>query len=221
MWEIEEPDHYRLGRSLREEVLACILGGYGIPAEVGLAAYGRLRAVPAEELYSQATVEALLSKPLTVAGRSVRYRFAGQKARHVSASMAALNAINEEAPDRDLRNALVALPGIGPKTASWVVRNWRSSDHVSILDVHIIRACRALGLFQQSWRVERHYTLMEDAYLTFAQAVGARASILDSVMWMTMRQLPASIIENMVSNGANKFYKRQLNAIDSEQMSLI
>ena len=134
MWEIEEPDHYRLGRSLREEVLACILGGYGIPAEVGLAAYGRLRAVPAEELYSQATVEALLSKPLTVAGRSVRYRFAGQKARHVSASMAALNAINEEAPDRDLRNALVALPGIGPKTASWVVRNWRSSDHVSILD---------------------------------------------------------------------------------------
>src|SRR5262245_36718563 len=34
---------YRLGRSLIEEVVACLLGGHGIPAEVGIAAFHRLR----------------------------------------------------------------------------------------------------------------------------------------------------------------------------------
>lgn len=221
MWEIEEPDHYRLGRSLREEVLACILGGYGIPAEVGLAAYARLRAVHAENLRDKEAVEALLSQPLTIAGRSVRYRFAAQKARHISASMAGLDAIDAEAPDRHLRDALVGLPGIGPKTASWIVRNWRGSDQVSILDVHIIRACRALGIFQQTWRVERNYMLMEDAYLAFAEAVGARASILDSVIWMTMRRLPPSIVETMGSRKANKIYDKRIKSVDTGQMVLI
>ena len=48
MWEVEAPAHYKLGRSLEEELIACLLGGYGIPAEVGLAAYERLRAVNVE-----------------------------------------------------------------------------------------------------------------------------------------------------------------------------
>jgi hypothetical protein len=34
----------RLGSALQEELAACLLGGYGIPAEVGLAAYERVRA---------------------------------------------------------------------------------------------------------------------------------------------------------------------------------
>lgn len=200
MWELEEPHHYRLGRSLREEVLACILGGYGIPAEVGLAAYARLREAPSADLYDEDAVRALLAEPLSVQGRSVRYRFVHQKARHVASSMTGLDQIDAEAPDRDLRDALVQLPGIGPKTASWIVRNWRGSDHVSILDVHIVRACRSLGIFKSSWRVERHYPLMEKAYLAFAGALGARASILDSVMWMTMRRLPSSIVGTLVLN---------------------
>lgn len=70
MWEIEEPDHYRLGRSLREEVLACILGGYGIPAEVGLAAYARLREAPATDLHDEDVVRALLAEPLPVHTRA-------------------------------------------------------------------------------------------------------------------------------------------------------
>jgi hypothetical protein len=36
------PLRYRLGRTLAEEVGACLLGGHGISAEVGLAAYERL-----------------------------------------------------------------------------------------------------------------------------------------------------------------------------------
>src|SRR2546429_8375948 len=35
--------HFRIGETLPEEIAACLLGGYGIPAEVGLAAFHRVR----------------------------------------------------------------------------------------------------------------------------------------------------------------------------------
>ncbi len=221
MWEIEEPEHYRLGRSLRDETLACLLGGYGIPAEVGLAAYARLREAMDADLGSEDRVLAMLLEPLQVNGRQVRYRFARQKARYVSAAVRGLATISEDGDDRALRDSLVGLPGIGPKTASWIVRNWRQSDDVSILDVHIIRAGLALGIFQPDWRVERHYRVMEDAYLLFARAIGARASILDSVMWMTMRELPSSIVAAMRPKRMNNAVDSRTAAIDSRQLNLI
>lgn len=39
----DRPSCHRIGRTFEEEVVACMLGGHGIPAEVGLAAFGRLR----------------------------------------------------------------------------------------------------------------------------------------------------------------------------------
>jgi N-glycosylase/DNA lyase len=221
MWEMEEPEHFRLGSSLREEVLACLLGGYGIPAEVGLAAYARLRVVPSEVLLHDEAIYDLLAEPMILRGRSVRYRFARQKARRVAGAMARLPDIDAEAPDRTLRDALTALPGIGPKTASWIVRNWRGSDHVSILDVHVIRACRALGLFDPTWTVVRHYTFMEDAYLAFAKAIGARASILDSIIWMTMRRLPPSIVAALRPNRPRLTNPPRKGGFDRRQIALI
>ncbi|WP_051768223.1 hypothetical protein [Sphingobium sp. DC-2] len=221
MWETEDPEHYRLGRTLREEMLACLLGGYGIPAEVGLAAYERLRTAPPEMLEEEQAVLELLTVPLEVKGRSVRYRFARQKARHVALCVRGLTDIDVDAGDRDLRDALVGLSGIGLKTASWIVRNWRDSDEVSILDVHIIRACHSLGLFDAAWRVERHYAQMEAAYLAFAKAVGARASILDSVIWMTMRQLPQDIVAQLNGKDVRIRKKSVSKTIDIRQAVLI
>src|SRR5436309_188330 len=37
------PANQRFGQSLREEAAACVLGGHGIPAHVGVAAFCRLR----------------------------------------------------------------------------------------------------------------------------------------------------------------------------------
>lgn len=205
MWEIEAPDHYRLGRSLEEELIACLLGGYGIPAEVGLAAYERLRAVNAEEpdrLLDAETVLGLLQEPLVLNGRPVRYRFANQKSAYLAASMGQLRDLDHEAPDRDLRDALTTLPGVGPKTASWVVRNWRGSDCVSILDIHILRAGRILKIFPKTWSVEKHYLQLEDAFLRFADDISVKASILDSVMWMNMRQIPAAILRRLIDPDA-------------------
>lgn len=201
MWEVEAPEHYKLGRTLDEELIACLLGGYGIPAEVGLAAYERLRVVNADDpaaLRNEEVVLALLEEPLTVEGRSVRYRFAKQKAGYLAGSMRQLLQVDQEASDRDLRDALTALPGIGLKTASWIVRNWRDSNCVSILDIHILRAGRILQIFPESWSVERQYLELEGAFLHFADAISVKASILDSVIWMNMRQLPAAIVWKLI-----------------------
>ena len=202
MWILEEPDHYQLGSSLEEEVLACLLGGYGIPAEIGLAAYERLRFEISRDkrrLTDAEFVYNLLSQPMVLDGRKVRYRFARQKANYIAAVFSGLKKSWYKQNDRQLRDSLMELPGIGPKTASWIVRNWRGSDEVSILDVHILRAGKVLGIFPEKWRVDRHYNLLEDAYLEFARAIETRASILDSVMWMTMRRLSLAMIARLLS----------------------
>lgn len=193
MWKLDAPDHYRLGGSLEEELLACMLGGYGIPAEVGLAAYDRLRkcmhASP-DALSEDRAVFDALSTPFRVGDRTVRYRFARQKAGYVAAAFRALPDIDRSQDDVALRDELTKLRGVGRKTASWVVRNLRRSDEVAILDVHILRAGRALGIFEPDLTVERHYLALEAAYLRFAASIETEASILDSVMWNTMRLLP-------------------------------
>lgn len=221
MWGEEHPTHYRLGRTLREELIACLLGGYGIPAEVGLAAYERLSAIDREDptrLTDPALAVELLSKPLSVGERQVRYRFAAQKGRYLAAALSALGGIDQACDDRQLRGKLMSLPGVGPKTASWIVRNWRASDDVSILDVHIIRASRMLHLFKKEWSVDRHYVEMENAYLEFARSIGSRASVLDSVMWMTMRQLPPSLLKIFVAPGAERSSARDSVARRSQQL---
>jgi len=221
LWELDEPDHYRLGRTLREEVLACLLGGYGIPAEVGLAAYRRLREIPEDELRDADVVRESLSRPLDVQGRPVRYRFANQKSSYVAAAMRGMDAISQEDEDVALRDQLVGLPGIGLKTASWVVRNWRGSDLVAILDVHIVGAATGLGLFDTGWRVDRDYRRMEKAYLGFCSSISARASILDSVMWMTMRQLPSSIAARLKVPTSPSTKSNRHEMFDTGQLQLV
>lgn len=201
MWEVEAPEHYKLGNTLEEETLACLLGGYGIPAEVGLAAYERLRERFIDDpqaLKHEETVLEMLLEPLDIGERKVRYRFAKQKARYISAAMTAMPQVDRAGSDRDLRAKLVDIPGIGLKTASWIVRNWRNSDEVSILDIHILRAGQILGVFPKEQTVEKHYLILEDSYLEFAASISVRASILDSVMWMTMRQMPNSLIKKLL-----------------------
>lgn len=134
---------YRLGRTLREEVGACLLGGHGIPARIGLLAFEHLKAKGAFDASSpsEPTLREWLSEPINVDGRSIRYRFAAQKARYLAAALARL--ATESTPmhsGRALRDWLTGIPGVGFKTASWIARNWLDADDVAILDIHIQRA---------------------------------------------------------------------------------
>jgi thermostable 8-oxoguanine DNA glycosylase len=195
---VNRADDFRLGKSLLEEVIICLLGGHGMPAEVGLAASRRLLERLQSEagaVLSERQIEELLREPLAVNGRRVRYRFAMQRSKYLSASMRKLPSINEhELSDIEFRDALRQLPGIGPKTASWIVRNRRGSDDVAILDVHIVRACQIMSVFEDNANPARKYTELERRFLEFCSALGVRASVLDAVMWATMRKISKPLL---------------------------
>jgi thermostable 8-oxoguanine DNA glycosylase len=181
---------HRLGRTLREEIAACLLGGFGIPAEVGLAAFSRIRdrglldGEPAAAL-----LMTTLREPLRIGERVVRYRFASQKATYLAQVLRQVDGLASPSDDVTFRDSLADLPGIGLKTASWITRNTRDSDAVAILDVHVCRACVVAGVFRSGVRVAGAYRRLEDRYLAFASAIDVRPSLLDSLMWENMRRL--------------------------------
>lgn len=187
----------RLGSCLREEVAACLLGGYGIPAEVGLAAYKRLKSA---DLLSggirETEILAALMDPLSLSnGRSVRYRFAQSKAAALAVTLELLDGASVPVEARRLREWLTRLPGVGLKTASWIVRNHLDSDAVAILDVHLLRAGYLMGLFPHDIRLPRDYLALESSYLEFASRMGVRAALLDACIWAQMKKAGRMALE--------------------------
>jgi thermostable 8-oxoguanine DNA glycosylase len=151
-----------------------------------------------------------LQRPLNLGNRSVRYRFARQKARYLAQALAKLDRDDFEGlRDQALRDALLALPGIGYKTASWITRNWLDSDAVAILDIHIVRAGLLAGFFDPSLSVERHYSRLEAQFLTFSEGLGVRASELDAVIWAEMMASPQSVAQAMQALPASALKAKQ------------
>jgi thermostable 8-oxoguanine DNA glycosylase len=144
----------------------------------------------ANSVPSRNELERLLREPLNVNGCLQRYRFPQQRADRL---FIALTSINESPPPTNdpiqFRESLMSLPGIGPKTASWIVRNWSGSDEVAILDVHVLRAGAIIGLFPENYRLPKDYGLLERRFLDFAKALQIRASVLDALIWREMRVL--------------------------------
>ncbi|MEQ8749015.1 MAG: hypothetical protein RIC52_04490 [Amphiplicatus sp.] len=181
------------GTPLIEDVAFCILGGYGVKMEVNRAAFKRIsESGMLNEGWEPKSedIEALLRIPLDVAGRKVRYRFPRQKALRLAEAIRRVREFPPFSDDaRACRDALMALPGVGPKTASWIVRNWRGSNEVAILDIHVMRAGQIIGLFPQDARLPRDYGVLESRFLEFAEALDVPASLLDAIMWREMRVL--------------------------------
>ena len=181
-------DHHALGRTLVEEVCACLLAGHGVRAELALAVFARVR----DEglLRADAPVDALeraLRRPLGGAGP--RYRFARRKASQLPGAVRAARRLAPPHAPLELRRQLLAIDGIGPKTASWIVRNHLGSNDVAILDVHITRACVAAGVFPRGSDPARDYFGLEHRFLAFCAAIGEPASRVDAIMWGYMRRL--------------------------------
>ncbi len=183
--------NYRLGRTLEEEITACLLGGYGIPSEVGMAAFQNIKDKGLISKYpsKEDEISQQLRAPVLVKGKSTYYRFYNQKAKFLSS---ALNILHQENPASHchvaFRNWLKEhLPGIGWKTASWVTRNFLDSDHVAILDIHICRAGQLIGLYDKNDSVEKDYLSMEKKFINFANAIGVRPAILDTLIWRQMK----------------------------------
>jgi thermostable 8-oxoguanine DNA glycosylase len=182
--------------SLIEELGFCLLGGFGIKYEVNVLAFERLRECGVFDLAvrcSESEIEALLLEPLPTKVRPVRYRFPKQRARRLAK-------MREEMGSRDLsgltpldvRDELMEIEGVGPKTASWVVRNLFGSDEVAILDVHIIRVCQFLGIFPARISLPKDYAALEKRFLQFAETAGVSSALLDAIMWAEARTIPSS-----------------------------
>lgn len=181
---------FQLGKTLLEEVCVCLLGGYGMPAELGLAAFKRL--ANKGLISSRTTIEKFeseLSKPFKFGTKLRKYRFISQKSRYLHGALQAINQDNVPDCPTELRAFLTTIPGIGPKTASWIVRNHKGSDEVAILDIHIIRAGISIGLFEPNSNPTRDYFELERRFLHFCIALDEPASLVDAMMWEYMRRI--------------------------------
>lgn len=183
---------YKLGKTILEEIVVCLLGGFGMPSEVGLAAFERLKQqglirgkVPF------ATIYAALKEPFVLAdGRRMTYRFYNQKSNYIHKFLDREDI--EEIPlhcDMALRKWLLTVDGIGLKTASWITRNWLDSDKVAILDVHILRAGMLAGFYEhREYDMNRYYLSLEQQYLSFCDALEVSSSIMDAIIWDFMKK---------------------------------
>ncbi|QMV19719.1 8-oxoguanine DNA glycosylase [Granulicella sp. 5B5] len=183
-------NRYRAKDGIVNELGFCMLGGFGITAELATVAFERCKEAGlfanAETRAERWTTE--LSSPFTLNGRSIRYRYPNQKARFLSAAMKYVKE-HELSLDsgRALRDQLLEIAGVGYKTASWVTRNVLDSDDVAILDIHLIRAGRLCGLFSAKDDVQRNYLSMEERFLLFSRQLQLRPAILDCLIWDEMR----------------------------------
>lgn len=191
-WNEEDTPSFACGASsLAEEIGFCLLGGYSVTFEANIAAFEWLRQNeifdPRNEVSEDRILE-LLSEPLNVKGRLRRYRFPNQRARRIASMRRQLVEMPLDlVSPRALRDRLMTFEGIGPKTASWIVRNHLDSDEVAIIDVHVLRACRLMSLFPDEISLPRDYESLEERFLDFAKAIKVRSSLLDAVMWAETR----------------------------------
>ena len=190
---VSQKIRYKWGTSLIEEVAACILGGYGITAEMGFASFqalkekGLLSRNVALNANLKDDIYHILSSGFSLNNKIVRYRFAQQRAERLSAAIRKI--VTDNIPDSDLafRNWLLTFNGVGPKTASWITRNWLDSDNVAIIDIHIFRACTIMGLFSGKEKIDRDYFKLERVFLQLAKAMNVCASKIDVIIWSQMK----------------------------------
>lgn len=190
---------HQWGGDLRDEVVGCLLGGFGITYEVNRAAFERIKGCGLlnKTDVSEEDVIAALSKPLLVGKRQVGYRFPRQKGRFVYAALRALNSETPSTEDSDkLRRWLMRLPGIGIKTASWITRNVIPGAQCAVIDVHIFRAGVIMGLFRGDEKLPGDYERLEARFIRFAQAINADVTRLDVLIWCQMRESGAVGLEH-------------------------
>ena len=173
---------------IESEIVFCLLGGFGVTAELAHAAYQAvLELLDVEPAPGAETIEERLRQPLP--GGWGHYRFPKQRAERISN---ALRQIRAQPPPNDpieLRPYLIQLHGVGPKTAAWIVRNVTGCADVAIIDIWLIRALTWIGIFKPEWRVEKHYERFEDVFLQFASHGNVQPGALDLCIWEYSRVL--------------------------------
>jgi N-glycosylase/DNA lyase len=188
--------------ALRKELIFCLLGGHGVTYELALSAMKIVWSrAPFAERWTpgrlRRAVHGELAKPQfgprRADGLLRRYRFPARKARLVTEAVfwvrsqggirVGLAACETETQRRAW---LCGCPGVGMKTASWVLRNCGWAQRLAIIDVHLLRAVDEAQLICDP-RLPRDYERVEQAYLDWADHLGACPAALDLFLWEVQR----------------------------------
>lgn len=90
------------------------------------------------------------------------------------------------ADERERRRLLCECPGVGPKSASWVLRNVGLASQLAILDIHVTRALQAAGRIAGA-RLPRDYEIVEIAFLRWCRDLAAPPPAFDLFLWEWQR----------------------------------
>lgn len=187
---------------LRRELLFCLLGGHGVSFELANSAaevvaeldpFGprwtpaRLRDVLREQLGRPQFA------PRRRDGSLRRFRYPPRKAELLAqaaewlrAEGSVRDALEARPGERERRAWLLACPGLGLKSSSWLLRNSGWARQVAILDVHLLRAMGEVGLVEEV-RLPRDYEAVERTYLRWAAELEACPAALDLFLWDVQR----------------------------------
>lgn len=193
------------GENLEGEVLFCLLGGHGIPYELAAsAAEVVLRLDPFNPCWGESTLLGELNSalgrpqfgPPRSDGQLRRYRFPARKALAIVTARRWLLVQGSQTPLRhrligrpppQRRELLCQCPGIGPKTASWILRNVGLGESLAIVDVHVLRALQSTGRVSLDAKLPRDYGAAETAFLQWCRELGAEPAAFDLFVWEWQR----------------------------------
>jgi N-glycosylase/DNA lyase len=188
--------------ALRQELVFCLLGGHGVSFELARSATDVVMALcPFEPGWQQADLAAEIGAELAASkfdprrknGSLRRYRYPARKAELLAAAVAWVRAngplaerLRELGGESERREWVCGCPGIGPKSASWFLRNTGGAQDLAILDVHIVRAMRAAGRLGEA-RLPRDYAAVEARFRVWCEELGASVAALDLFLWEWQR----------------------------------
>jgi thermostable 8-oxoguanine DNA glycosylase len=187
---------------LRREVLFCLLGGHGISYEMNCSA---ATAVEQLDVFSNHHVANTLSDELIGVltaprfdppckdGSPRRYRFPRRKAALIVQARAwvlstgsLIDHLSACSSEHQRRAWLVSCPGLGPKSASWVLRNTGWAHDLAILDVHVLRAMADVGVIGDA-QLGSNYEAVERRFLDWCGQIGAPPGVFDLFLWEWQR----------------------------------
>jgi N-glycosylase/DNA lyase len=189
---------------LRKEMIFCLLGGHGITFELAQSATSAVWDLqPFDEAWTPARLRREVQRELSqprfeprcADGSLRRYRYPKRKARLIAEAVRwvriqrgirpGLNALETE---EQRRGWLCDCPGVGMKTASWILRNCGWAQRLAIVDVHLLRALNEAQLVTDA-TLPRDYEQVERAYLDWADRLGACPAALDLFLWEVHRSV--------------------------------
>lgn len=128
-----------------------------------------------------------------------KYRYPKSKANYISRTINSIYGngitISELLCDNtshiDTRKAIMERAvGIGPKQASLFLRNIGHSEHIAILDKHVLNYMRIMKISKKpqiNISSLKRYEKIEESLISYSKKLNTKLSILDTAIWVVMR----------------------------------